>query len=86
MNHLFQIRNIVFDQFRRVVAQQNGIGKGVVQFVVDAVYENGQHQPGRPYPAIIPAIQQALQQPVLILGQGGVLRFRGRFRGLRRGE
>ncbi len=37
MNHLFQIRNIVFDQFRRVVAQQNGIGKGVVQFVVDAV-------------------------------------------------
>ena len=39
MNHLFQIRNIVFDQFRRVVAQQNGIGKGVVQFVVDAVYE-----------------------------------------------
>lgn len=67
---LFQVLNIVLNQLRPIVQSQDRVGKFVKQLLVDAVHQNGEHQAGGAHPAIVPAIQEALEQSVLLLAQG----------------
>ena len=62
--------NIVLNQLRPIVQSQDRVGKFVKQLLVDAVHQNGEHQAGGAHPAIVPAIQEALEQSVLLLAQG----------------
>lgn len=72
--HLFQIICIVLNDLRGII--QNRVQKGVVQFFVDAVYQDGHEVSGPLHPAGVPAVEQALQQAVLLRSQRRV-RLRG---------